>query len=54
MLYGSLRSLDIKARMAGRYCFSSECEYWIYRSSEGREERAPDGMLAWESDAVMA
>ena len=22
--------------MAGRYCFSRECSYWMYLSSEGR------------------
>lgn len=35
MLYGSLRSLDIRARIEGRYFFSKACEYWIYRSSAG-------------------
>lgn len=35
MLYGSLRSLDMSARMDGRNSASRPCEYCTYRSCEG-------------------
>jgi len=45
MLYGSLKSFEMRALMAGRYWASKEWSYWMYWSSMG-------GLLGWAVGGV--